>query len=53
MKTIYCLDPEETLSPGQAEDIDRICREYPELCDDAFIAENIGSWKEKIRKVTE
>ena len=30
---IWCLDPEEGLSPGQAEEIDRICREYPELMD--------------------
>ncbi|MBR5445261.1 MAG: dihydrodipicolinate synthase family protein [Clostridia bacterium] len=50
MKTIYCLDPEETLSPGQAEDIARIGREYPELCDDAFIAEHLAEWKAKIRK---
>ena len=50
MKTIYCLDPDETLSPGQAEDITRIGREYPELCDDDFIAANIGAWKERIRK---
>ena len=45
MKTIYCLDPDETLSPGQAEDIERICREYPFLCDDGFIAEHIAEWK--------
>lgn len=30
---IWCLDPEEGLSPGQAEEIDRICREYPDLMD--------------------
>lgn len=45
MKTIYCLDPDETLSPGQAKDIDRICREYPFLCDDGFIAEHLPEWK--------
>lgn len=30
---IWCLDPEEGLSPGQAGEIDRVCREYPELMD--------------------
>ena len=50
MKSIYCLDPDETLSPGQAEDIARIKCEYPELCDDEFIAENIEVWKAEIEK---
>ena len=31
MKNILCLDPEETLSPGQFEEIDRIYRMYPHL----------------------
>jgi hypothetical protein len=26
---IWCLDPQENLSPGQAEEIDRVCRDYP------------------------
>lgn len=30
---IWCLDPTETLSPGQAEDITRVIRSYPELAD--------------------
>ncbi len=30
---IWCLDPEETLSPGQLELIDRTMRAYPELLD--------------------
>lgn len=38
MKGIWCLDPQETLSPGQAEEIDRVYRMYPELNDDAFAA---------------
>ena len=33
----WCLDPEERLSPGQAEEIERVRREYPELTDDAFV----------------
>ena len=30
---IWCLDPDETLSPGQAEEITRVMRSYPELTD--------------------
>lgn len=30
---IWCLDPEEGLSAGQADEIDRICTAYPELMD--------------------
>ena len=41
---IWCLDPDETLSPGQAADIDRVCRAYPHLNDDSFVAENLERW---------
>ncbi len=37
MKGIWCLNPEETLSPGQAEEIDRVYAMYPHLNDDAFV----------------
>jgi dihydrodipicolinate synthase/N-acetylneuraminate lyase len=40
----WCLDPEETLSPGQGEEIDRVCRDYPELNDDDFVRENLDRW---------
>ena len=30
---IWCLHPDETLSPGQSEDITRVMRSYPELTD--------------------
>lgn len=40
----WCLDPHETLSPGQAAEIDRVCRSYPHLADDAFVKENLGTW---------
>ena len=40
----WCLDPRETLSPGQAEEIDRVCRAYPFLADDAFVAERVDYW---------
>ena len=41
---IWCLDPDETLSPGQAAEIDRVCRAYPHLNDDSFVAENLERW---------
>lgn len=40
----WCLDPNETLSPGQAEEIDRVCREHSDLADDAFVAANLSRW---------
>jgi hypothetical protein len=45
MRTINCLDPHETLSPGQSEGIDRLYATYPELNDDAFVAANIERWR--------
>jgi dihydrodipicolinate synthase/N-acetylneuraminate lyase len=40
----WCLDPEEDLSPGQLEEIDRVCASYPELQDDEFVQENVERW---------
>jgi hypothetical protein len=40
----WCLDPAETLSPGQAEEIDRISRAYPHLNDNAFVEQNLSEW---------
>ena len=40
----WCLDPDEKLSPGQAEEIDRVCREHSDLADDAFVAANLSRW---------
>ncbi len=31
---IWCLDPHETMSPGQADEITRVWRSYPEVTDD-------------------
>lgn len=39
-----CLDPAEDLSPGQAEEIDRVVAAYPELIDDEFVAEHRDQW---------
>jgi len=40
----WCLDPEEDLSPGQAEEIGRVYRAYPHLNDDAFVREHLDEW---------
>jgi len=40
----WCLNPHEELSPGQAEEIDRVIRAYPELNDDHFVAEHRDEW---------
>ena len=39
-----CLNPRETLSPGQSAEIDRIYRTYPHLTDDDFVAEHLDEW---------
>jgi hypothetical protein len=44
LEGIWCLDPNEGLSPGQAEEITRVCREHADLSDDAFVAANLGRW---------
>ncbi len=41
---IWTLDEKESLSPGQKEEIDRVYSAYPDLNDDAFIAENLDTW---------
>lgn len=40
----WCLDPDEVLSPGQLEEIDRVQRDHPELNDDAFVRQNLARW---------
>jgi dihydrodipicolinate synthase/N-acetylneuraminate lyase len=40
----WCLDPHEALGPGQAEALDAVIRENPDLTDDAFVAENRERW---------
>lgn len=40
----WCLDEHEDLSLGQREQIDRVCRQYPHLQDDQFIAANLQNW---------
>ena len=45
MRSIACLDPHETLSPEQAEEIDRLYSTYPEWADDAFVIETLNRWR--------
>jgi len=40
----WCLDPDEDLSPGQMEEIDRVLRRYPQLTDDDFVNEHRQRW---------
>jgi dihydrodipicolinate synthase/N-acetylneuraminate lyase len=40
----WCLDPNEDLSHGQSEQIDRVCKSYPELQDNAFVSEHLDEW---------
>ncbi len=44
LEGIWCLDPDEGLSPGQAAEIDRVCAAWPELADDAFVAAHRDRW---------
>jgi hypothetical protein len=44
LEGIWCLDPNEGLSPGQADEIDRVYAAYPMLNDDAFVAEHRDAW---------
>ncbi|HHV55195.1 MAG TPA: dihydrodipicolinate synthase family protein [Firmicutes bacterium] len=40
----WCLDPNEELSEGQAEEIERVCRTYPHLQDDEFVRAGLDRW---------
>ena len=41
LKGTWCLNPDEKLSSGQLEEIDRVCKMYPENIDDSFVKEFI------------
>jgi len=40
----WCLDPQETLGPGQLAEIDRVYAAYPHLNDDEFVAQHRDAW---------
>jgi hypothetical protein len=44
MANRLCLNPEERLSPGQMDAIDRVLRMYPHLNDDAFVSAHLDEW---------
>jgi len=44
LEGIWCLDPNEALSPGQREEIDRVYQAYPHLNDDDFVREGRDAW---------
>lgn len=44
----WCLNPQETLSAGQADEIQRIYEAYPHLNDDAFVAQHLDKWKKTV-----
>ncbi len=44
LEGIWCLDPHEGVSKGQAEEIDRVYAAYPHLNDDAFVAAHRDAW---------
>jgi hypothetical protein len=44
LRGTWCLDLAEHLSRGQADEIDRVIRSYPELTDDEFVAEHLDAW---------
>jgi hypothetical protein len=44
LEGIWCLDPKESLGPGQAEEITRVAQAYPHLTDDEFVKANLSRW---------
>jgi hypothetical protein len=44
LEGIWCLAPQETLSPGQKDEIDRVYCAYPELNDDDFVRNGLDEW---------
>lgn len=41
----WCLDPQEVLSEGQAQEISRVYALYPALNDDGFVRDNLARWQ--------
>jgi len=44
MEGIWCLNPNEGLSRGQLEEIDRVYAAYSHLNDDSFVADHLDEW---------
>ena len=44
LEGLWTLNPDEGLSPGQSDEIDRVYRAYPHLNDDLFVEQNRDRW---------
>lgn len=44
LEGIWCLNPDEGLSPGQAEELTRVRELHSDLADDDFIRTNLARW---------
>ena len=44
LEGLWCLDPAESLSPGQLQEIDRVYALHGDLADDAFVAAGLERW---------
>ncbi len=44
LEDIWTLNENETISPGQKEEIDRVYAAYPHLNDDGFVKKNLKKW---------
>jgi dihydrodipicolinate synthase/N-acetylneuraminate lyase len=44
LRGTWCLNPHETLSAGQYEEISRVYAAYPTLNDDEFVKANLDQW---------
>ena len=42
--SVSCLDPNEVLSPGQAEELTRVATACPWLTDDEFVRDHLHQW---------
>jgi dihydrodipicolinate synthase/N-acetylneuraminate lyase len=47
LEGIRCLNPGETLGPGQKREIERVSRSYPHLNDDAFVSQHLNEWLDR------
>ncbi len=43
MRGTWCLNPNEVLSEGQAQEIDRLWSAYPEIADDVFVRQFVNN----------
>ncbi|HZL28365.1 MAG TPA: dihydrodipicolinate synthase family protein [Acidobacteriaceae bacterium] len=44
LEGVWCLREDESLSPGQSAEIDRVYAAYPHLSDDSFVQSHLDGW---------